>query len=154
MASKFLFDERVFDNAYFSEMMRQSRERKRKRFAELKELLTDTRSCQLELDSLPDLDEVPGLNEALDSLLSVSVSVAEFGEDDLFDMNVYRRAVLGCLAGASFMFSDMPAITENMRKDRARRFVTLVFMEHEREVALTQYGNDIRVEKREADAEG
>ena len=112
------------------------------------------RSGPLELDNLPDLDDVPGLNEALDSMLSVSVPVAEFVEDDLFDMNAYRCVVLGCLADVSVMFSDMPTITENVRKDRARRFVTLVFMEHEREVALTQYGNDILVEKREADVEG
>ena len=52
------------------------------------------------------------------------------------------------------MFSNFPALCEDVRVDRARRFVTLIYMEHEREVVLTQYGNDILVERHEADYEG
>ena len=152
--SKFLFDERIFDNAYFSEMMRQSRVQKRRRIAELKELLMNTRSGPLSVDSLPELGDIPGLIEALDSLSRVFVPAEQFMEDDAFDMNTYRRVVLECLGGTSAMFSTLPAVSENLRKDRVRRFVTLVFMEHEREVALTQHGDDILVEKHEADVEG
>lgn len=154
MKSVFLFDERIFDSAYFSEMMRQSRERKEKRLAEIKRLLMDGRSEPFTASSLPEPGDIPGLSEALDSLSRMPISVQEFVAEDSFDMGAYRRCVLEYLDGAGVMFSTLPTIASNRRRDRARRFITLVFMEHEREVALTQYGNDILVEKHEADSEG
>jgi hypothetical protein len=42
--------------------------------------------------------------------------------------------------------SAIPALSDNARVDRARRFLTLVYLWQEREVRLTQYGNDILVE--------
>ena len=44
------------------------------------------------------------------------------------------------------MFSDIKALNEDSRLDKIWRFVTFVFMKHDREVELTHYGNDLLVE--------
>jgi hypothetical protein len=68
-------------------------------------------------------------------------------------METYRKTILEYLDGLEVMFSALPALCDDARVERARRFVTLVYMEHEGEVVLTQYENDILVEKNEADLE-
>jgi len=154
--SRFLFDERVFDAEYFREMMRQSREKKKRRLAELRQSLAQSRSAPIALSELPEMRDIPGLSDALDAFAG-STNLAdrrEFGTWDEFDMETYRQAILEILENASVRFSAVPRLADNMRRDRARRFITLVFMEHERQVDLTQYGNDLLVEKHEADVEG
>jgi hypothetical protein len=47
------------------------------------------------------------------------------------------------------MFSGINCITADPHEDRIRRFVTLIFMQHEREVELTQSDNDLLIEKME-----
>jgi len=156
VVSRFLFDERAFDRAYFKEAMRRSRENKKRRLAKLKEILASSRSGVLVLDELPDLGEVPGLTDDLDRFVgSVPfVDAKDFRGNGEFVMEAYRDAILKCLGGLEVMFSAFPALCADARADRARRFITLVYMEHEREVVLTQYGNDILVEENEADVEG
>jgi hypothetical protein len=151
-----LFDERVFDAEYFKDAMKRSREKKNRRLAKLKELMAASRSDALVLAGLPALDEVPGLAEDLNGLVSSisQVEMGEFPETGDFVLAAYREAILKYLDGMEVMFSAFPALCDDARVDRARRFVTLVYMEHEREVMLTQYGNDILVEKNEADVEG
>jgi hypothetical protein len=156
VVSRFLFDERVFDAEYFRDAMKRSREKKSRRLARLKELLAASRSDALVLADLPLLDEVPGLAEDLDALVgSISqVDAGEFREADDFVLEAYREAILEYLGGLEVMFSAFPVLCEDSRVDRARRFVTLVYMEHEGDIVLTQYGNDILVEKNEADVKG
>ena len=156
VVSRFLFDERAFDRAYFKEAMRRSREDKRRRLAQLKQILAASRSDGLVPADLPDLDSIPGLAEDLDRFVgSVPIfAVSDFRGKDEFVMEAYRDAILKCLDGLEIMFTAFPALCADARADRARRFITLVYMEHEREVVLTQYGNDILVEENEADVEG
>ena len=154
--SKFLFDERIFNHEYFSEAMRRARENKQKRVAELKKLLANSRSDVMSLITLPELEEIPGLAQALDVFVGApdALSIQEFQECDEFSMGTYREAILAIVRQASVMFTALPIVSRNARKDKAWRFLTLVYMEHEREVRLTQYGNDLLVEKNEADLEG
>lgn len=154
--SRFLFDERAFDSQYFKLAMRKSRENKERRLAKLKELLASSRSNALALTEMSGLNDIPGLTEDLDAFLGSmpQVELRAFQGHGEFVMDAYREAILGYLGGLEVMFSSFPALCEDVRVDRARRFVTLIYMEHEREVVLTQYGNDILVERHEADYEG
>lgn len=154
--SRFLSDERVYDGEYFREMMQGSRDNRRERIAKMKELLKSTRSDVLELDSFPDVDDVPDLGAELDAFIGSSPVLArtEMVDADVFCMDDYRRAIRAAVGDSSVMFSALPRVVDDGRKDRARRFVTAVFMEHEGELNLTQYGEDILVEKHEIDCEG
>jgi len=153
--SRFLFDERIHD-ACFAERMRQSREGKRRRRAELTELLLASRSGSLVTGELPDVEAVPGLVESLNAFVGAPgpVDRIEFLDEDCFDHHAYWRTIREYVQSTSIMFSAIPALCSDVRKDRARRFVTLVHMWHESEVCLTQYGNDLLVEKYEVDGKG
>jgi hypothetical protein len=154
--SRFLFDERMFDAEYFRDMMRESRGRARERREAVRLMLLNSRSGTLDLVDLPGLDEVPGLIEALDSFIQSgrTATLCEFVEDDAFDMDEYRRAILDHIDGVTVWFDALPALSTNVRKDRVRRFVTLIYLEHEGRVDLDQRGDRIVVSRHEADIEG
>jgi hypothetical protein len=149
--SRFIFDERVFDKAYFREMMRESRERKKKKREEIRELLAESRSESFSLSEKPDLDSIPGLIEDLNEYIQNALDESNqysFDVDQPFDMDKYREHILSMLCWDSRLFSDIVPIIEDNRKDRVRRFITLIFMEHEREVELIQLGDDLSVQRR------
>jgi len=154
--SRFLFDERLFNAGYFSERMRESRERRRLKVEELRRRVAESRSGELLVSDVPALDSIPGLADALDSLAETAVSLGDggFWDDDPFVMDAYREVIWQGVHEDAVLFSQVPALNSDPRRDRARRFMTLVFMEQEREVDLAQYGNDLLVMRREADAEG
>jgi hypothetical protein len=155
--SRFLFDERLFDPEYFREKMRESRERKRHRREELRLLLAGSRSAGLCLTDLPGLESIPGLEAALDGFIGTAgqISLTDFLGRGEFQMSRYREAILGVVpAGCSIRFSGIPPLCENPRHDRARRFITLLFMEQAREVEMSQCEDDILVERYEVDGEG
>jgi hypothetical protein len=66
--------------------------------------------------------------------------------DTGFEMEDYRRHILSALDCGSRMFSNINCVSQDSREDRIWRFVTLVFMQHEQEVELTQYDNDLFIE--------
>ena len=149
--SRFIFDERVFDKAYFREMMRESRDRKKKKREEIRQLLAESRSESFYLTEEPDLDSIPGLIEDLNEFIqnaSDESNLDSFDVDQPFDMGNYREHILSMLSWDSMLFSDIVPIIEDNRKDRVRRFITLIFMEHEREVELIQLGDDLSVQRR------
>ena len=154
--SRFLFDERLFDAAYFSGRMRESRERRRLEIEELRRRVAESRSGELLASDVPELDSIPGLADTLDSLSRSAFSFGETGcwDDDPFVMDAYREVIWRGVCEDAVLFSQLPALNGDPRRDRARRFMTLVFMEQEREVDLAQYGNDLLVMRHEADAEG
>ncbi len=45
------------------------------------------------------------------------------------------------------LFSAISPMVNDSRKDKAWRFITLIFMEQDREITLTQYGSDVLVER-------
>lgn len=147
--SMFLFDESVFDSEYFKEAMRESRERARERRERVRLMLLGTRSDSLSIAALPGLEEVPGLLDALAAFVrgAPPTGPVDCEERDVFDMAEYRRAILASLCGCSVLFDAIPRVGQDPRKDRVRRFVTLMFMEQDCEVRLTQCGEIIVVER-------
>lgn len=151
--SMFLFDESVFDSEYFKQAMRESRERARERRERVRLMLLGTRSDSLSITELPRLNDVPGLADALAEFIQGTreVSLTDFAGTDTFNMAAYRDTILKSLGGCSVFFDAIPTVGQDPRKDRVRRFVTLVFMEQDREVSLIQYGEKIVVERYEAE---
>jgi hypothetical protein len=145
--SRFLFDERVFDRAYFREMMQEARERKRIKREGLKLLLAGSRSGTLLLTEDPVLESIQGLKEALDGFIGINVDLYEISQNCGFNMDYYRGHILSVLGIGARLFSDIPHFIEDSKKDKIWRFVTLIFMQQNRKVELTQYGSDILVER-------
>jgi hypothetical protein len=115
---------------------------------ELKRLLAGTRSDHLRLGQVPELDLIPGLRADLDTFVGAATTVhlCEFLPGEQYDMKAYWRAIAGVVDTNGVLFSALPTILRDERVDRIWRFRTLVHMWHEREVQLTQYGNDLLVE--------
>jgi hypothetical protein len=147
--SRFLFEERVLDADYFRQAMRMSRDRARERRERVRLMLLGTRSGALSIMALPGLDEVPGLIDALTGFVQgmQAARPADFAGSDAFDMAAYRRVILDALCGCSVLFDAIPRVGQDARKDRVRRFVTLLYMEHDHEITMSQYGEKIVVEK-------
>ena len=154
--SRYLFEERLFDAAYFKAMMRDSLARAREKRDEMRLLLLGSRSGPLVVSDLPGLHEIPGLGEALDAFEGSvpMLPVSEFTGRDVFDMNEYRRVLLEALGDCSLWFEAFSKICRDARLDRVRRFVTLVYLEQEGCVDLAQFGERIAVVRHEADLEG
>jgi hypothetical protein len=149
----FLFEESIFDSDYFKDAMRESRERARERRERVRLMLLGTRSDALSITDLPGLDEVPGLMDALAAFVQVHAEAhAELRGVDVFEMEAYRRVILDSLCGCSVLFDAIPRVGQDARKDRVRRFVTLLYMEHDHEISMSQYGEKIVVEKYGAEA--
>jgi len=145
--SKFLFDERLFDAAYFRVMMRDSRALKKKKREELSRLLANSRSGVQVLEEEPRLELIPGLADALNNFVGQGIGSYEFTANPGFRINDYRKHILSIIGFGSRMFSDIAPLMEDNRRDKIWRFVTLIFMCQDCEVELTQYGNDILVKR-------
>ena len=148
--SIFIFDERVFDSAYFREMMRESRARAKQRKEEIRRLLLEARSDVLPLLEEPNLDSIQGLLEDLDLFVqdgSQDVNPHGFEAKQEFSLECYREHILSNLGWGMVSFSRIPPIGEQTRRDRAWRFITLVFMQNDRVVDLIQEGDDIWVQR-------
>ena len=152
--SLFLFDERLFDKDYFKEMMAKSRERKKQKIEQFRRKMIG-RSDELLLGNSFDIERLENLAKDLDEFIKVCERDLQDRTPDIeeFDMLSYRSHIL-TLFSDELLFSSITPLSEDSRKDRAWKFITLIFMEHEREVWLTQYGNDILVERYEAHCEG
>lgn len=143
--SLFLFDEAVFDREYFREKMRLSREKKWMEQAERQMVCLSERSGALPLIVDVNLEAIPGLVMDLDRLVGasgLSTDCQEFG--DSLTLDDYKRHIIK-LVESEMLFSCIEPLLSEERRDKVCRFVTLIFMEHDREVRLTQYGEDILV---------
>jgi hypothetical protein len=147
--SIFLFDERLFDREYFLDKMRKLRERRRLDRFEKAQMLLIGRSNSLILTDEVKLDAIPNLFNDLNQLFRYpQESVTNAHEDCSLSLNQYRDHILRLLTD-EILFSAISPIESEDRTDRVYRFITLIFMEHEREVILFPYGNDILVRKNE-----
>jgi hypothetical protein len=148
--SRFIFDERIFDKAYFREMMLESRARAKKMKEEMIRILADSRSGALPLLEEPCLETIPGLVEDLNDFVPREQS--DFDEFNLVvnmgpGVNEYRSHILAVLGWEGRFFSAIAPLIGDTRQDRVWRFVTLVFMQHDGEIELTQFESDLLVEK-------
>jgi len=160
--SRFLFDERVFNKEYFREMMVESRERKKRKREEIRKLLASSRSDTISLLEDPDFNTLPGFFNDLDDFIRSSTEregvYAELFHHNKssFKMDHYRNHILSILTWNTLYFSNITPLNEDCRLDRIRRFITLIFMQQEREIEMTQNGNDLLIERvhHEAYSEG
>jgi hypothetical protein len=150
--SRFLFDERVFDREYFCEMMKASRAKAKKKKEEMIKLLMEARSGELPLLQEPCLESVPGLIADLDHFVGADgdeSNDAALDTNSVFSMDDYRGHILSALDCGSRFFSKINNLGKDHREDKVYRFVTLIFMQNDQEVELTQYDNDLLIERLE-----
>ncbi len=146
--SIFLFDEVLFDSEYFREKMRLSREQRRREQAETRVILRAERSGTLSIFDEVDLNALPGLMADLDGLIGAKNTDERVQEwENSLTLNDYRLHIVGLLQTEVLFSSIVPLISEE-RRDKVYRFISLIFMEQDREVMLSQYGEDILVERR------
>ena len=149
-SSRFIFDEKLFDAAYFREMMRESRERTKRKKEEIRRLLAESRSSVLQLTEEPSLGSIPGLIQDLDNFIregATAVCSFPFDVQPDFRMNDYHDHIISNIGWSIMLFSDIAPFIDDHRRDRVWRFITLIFMQNDREVELTQDGTDIWVQK-------
>lgn len=148
VSSRFIFDERVFDSEYFRQLMRESRERKKRKREEIRKLLAGSRSEILSLMEEPDLESIPGLLEDLDEFIETETP-EEFQPDDgiIFNIDNYRNHILSLLNWDPVCFRQIMPIDDDMRRDQVWRFITLIYMQNDREVEIDQLENDLQIQR-------
>jgi len=148
--SRFLFDEKLFDANYFREAMRKFRTRSKEKREEIRRPLAESRSGHLPLTEEPDLEAIPGLIQDLNAFIQQeSFDIGEFAFDTgcSFHMDDYRQHILSSLSWNGIAFSEIVPIIDDSHQDRVWRFITLVFMDNDRELELRQYGDDLLIQR-------
>jgi hypothetical protein len=131
-------------------MMKNHRERIQRRKEMIIKQMQEAKSDELVLLDEPNIESLPDLVEDLDRF----VEAFKPGNDDTgfvvnagFEMTDYRCHILSALECGSRFFSSISQLGNDLREDRAYRFVTLIFMQHDFEVEITQYGGDLLIER-------
>jgi hypothetical protein len=148
--SRFLFDERVFDAEYFREMMREHRDQAKSRREEIGRLLAESRSGTLLLLEEPRLDALPDFLLDLNAFIRgnpIRICGDAFDLKSDFNLAAYRTHILSLLAHHVLRFSEISPLTGDDRRDKVRRFITLVFMDNDREINLQQHGDDLLIRR-------
>lgn len=138
--SRFCFDEAVFDPAYFREMMRESRERKRAEIEKIREMLASSRSSTYYPTDPPIPDDPDGLDAELTLVLGLTVEAREAGpvQSPAFDLDLYRDHILDLVPGCVVDFDGISRLIEEPRLDRVYRFIAVIFMDHAGELCIEQ----------------
>ena len=151
LPSRFLFDERLFDRDYFREKMAESRAKSRQRREMMRLARRGERSRGLTLLEEPRVDLLPGLSEALAGFIGFEAGALDegfhFDASEFPGLHVYRQHILDLVARyRQVMFSRIDPLTDEPKRDRAMRFVALIFLLHDGEVQVTQYSSDVEIE--------
>ena len=151
--SKFLFDTLPFEREYFKAKMAESRQRKKEQTERVRKMLAESRSVDLPLQ-LADLNDMPGLVEALNSLTAGLDTGFTVQTHDEFDLGRYERHIQAHMEDLAVNLLDIPPLSENGRKDVIWRFIAVIFLAHTGIIDIWQDGRDIMVIKHETDTEG
>jgi len=146
--SKFLFDSLVFDMIYFQRKVTESRQRKKEQRERVRQMLAECRSSDLPLEGIQ-LEAVPGLMEALNSLTLGIDEAVKIELRDAFDLKRYEKHVMKHLQKFPLSLEQIPPLIENARKDLIWRFIAAIFLAHASIVDIWQDGQDIMVMKHE-----
>lgn len=130
--------------------MAESRQRKRAQRERIQHMVAENRSLSLEAPPT-DLEEIPGLMEALNSLTAGAESRLLRPLQQGFDLRRYQRHLQAHIGLIEVCFNDLPPLEKNTRKDRIWRFVALIFMAHTGLIEIRQDGQTIMVSQSEAD---
>ena len=150
VASRFLFDERLFDKEYFRQRMAMSRKKRKQKREQMRKLLAGSRSGPLPLTETIELERIPGLAAALDEFVGdprCLQPLAVFDAAPGFCLSTYRWHILDQLSWSPVPFSTLLPVIRDHRLDRVRRFVALLFMQQAGEIELTQGDADIWVQR-------
>jgi hypothetical protein len=104
----------------------------------------------LDVTETPNLESLPGLVEDLNDFIGAEpteMAQVVFDERPQFRMDDYRVHINSILGWDCILFSEIAALIDDIRDDKIWRFITLVYMQHDREVKLTQHENDILVKR-------
>jgi len=153
VTSKFLFDTLPFERKYFKAKMAESRQRKKDQLERVRKMLAESRSADLPLQ-IADLNDMPGLVEALNSLTADLDTGFTVQTHEEFDLGRYERHIQAHIEDFPVNLLDIPPLSENARKDVIWRFIAVIFLAHTGIVDIWQDGRDIMVIKHETDTEG
>ena len=67
--------------------------------------------------------------------------------EDIFNIEKYWSHILSQLGWNPVHFSEIPPLDNDYRRDRAYRFITLIYMQHDQKVDIEQEDNDLFVQK-------
>jgi hypothetical protein len=150
--SKFLFDGLIFNAEYFRQKVIESRQRKKEQRERVRQMLAECRSSDLPLEGIQ-LDAVPGLMEALNSLTLEIDEAVKIELRDAFDLERYEMHVRNHLQDFPLRLGQIPPVIENTRKDLIWRFIAVIFLAHAAVVDVWQEGQDIMVIEHETNRE-
>ncbi|RKY10025.1 MAG: hypothetical protein DRP56_01815 [Planctomycetota bacterium] len=125
--------------------MAESRKRREQKRQEVRQMLAESRSDALELDSF-DLNSVPDLVEALNQLTNVSESL-NIDTKTGFDLKRYEQHIQDHLRDYSINLTDIPPLSENLRRDLIWRFIAVIFLAHAGIIDIRQESSNIMVTK-------
>ena len=131
-------------------MMQESRQRAKRKKEEIKKLLANSRSKTLLLDNEPDLESIPNLVQDLNSFIELNSPLLEtypYICKSQYQMEEYRKHILSTLKWNSVLFTDIGPLVENRRQDKVWRFITLIFMQNQREINLSQQDDAILIQR-------
>lgn len=151
--SKFLFDGLIFNADYFRQKVAESREKKKKQRERVRQMLAESRSSDLSLEGIQ-LEAVPGLVEALNSLTRGIDEAVKIELRDAFDLDRYETHVRNHLPDFPLNLGQIPPLIENGRKDLIWRFIAVIFLAHAGIVDIWQDGQDIMVMNHEVNRKG
>jgi len=130
--------------------MREYRNRQKNKKETIRQLLAESRSDVLPLTEDPDLEAIPGLIQNLNDFIqteSYEMDSIAFNAKPEFSMDEYRDHINSILSWDCMLFSNVDPLIDDFRNDKIWRFITLVFMQNDREVDLTQHGNDVLIQR-------
>ena len=116
-------------------------------------MLAESRSPGIELPCA-DLAAVPGLTQALESLVMGTSEAARWQPEQGFDLRRYQSHMDAHIRDFPLALREMPALIENARKDLIWRFIAVIFMAHAGVLDVWQEGSTIWVMKHEAHGKG
>ena len=112
--------------------MQESRQRKRQCEQVRREMTVNARSQPIVMSEPARIDEVPGLEFDLNSIIAAVVPKSlrdTVGEH--FDLKAYRQHLLDLADGCVVNFEGVSPLIGNARLDRIFRFIAAIFMSHE-----------------------
>lgn len=127
--SLFLFDGLVYDAQYFRRKMAESRQRRAELRQRVQAMLAECRSHPLMLNGT-DLQSVPGLAAALNTLTGGLEQIMQPESRKSFDLSRYQEHVSSCLESGSVELRQIPPLIEDRRLDLIWRFIAVIFLEH------------------------
>jgi hypothetical protein len=146
VTSRFVFETLPFEKEYFKQKMAESRQRKKEKLRQVRDMLAQSRSQALGFDAV-DLDSVPGLLAALNSLSQGINEKMLIELKGRFDLLGYQEHIKAHIKDFPVDLRSIPVIIENARKDLIWRFIAAIFLEHEKEIEINQIGQTIWVSK-------